>query len=192
MFNREVKTKLPRFTTASRGQHHKEARQQNWEAKQLMKKQYDKKHRTRLVEIKPGDWAYTRRTATSSTKGPWDPIPYQITFVYENQVTGKRQIEEKTRYRNDWKLLVARPAHLQAFQPKARQVSAPTPTHMPVTGWSDNNDWNDDDEQPKRPTTRATRVAQWAQQQQQTQQPAPHKKTPTKTTPTNSAGCSTT
>ena len=73
---------------------------------------YDKKHRMRRVEIKPGDWAYIRRVATSSTKGPWDPIPYQITHVFKNQITGERQGEEKTRDRSDWKLLKERPAHL--------------------------------------------------------------------------------
>ena len=74
-FNREVKTKLPRFTKASRGQHHKQAREKNWEAKIEMKRRYDTKHQTREVPLKLGDWAYVRRNATTTSKGTWDPKP---------------------------------------------------------------------------------------------------------------------
>ena len=77
MFNRDITTKLPRFTTASRGRHHREARSNDKRAKIKMKRNYDKKHRTKTVTIKVGDKAYIRNTATSSTKGQWDPNPYK-------------------------------------------------------------------------------------------------------------------
>ena len=89
MFNRDVSTKLPRFPTTSRGKHHQEARERDKAAKELMKERYDAKHRTKLVNINLGDWAYIRRSATSSTKGTWDPIPYQITRTHYNRITRK-------------------------------------------------------------------------------------------------------
>ena len=163
MFNRDITTKLPRMPTTSRGRHHREARQNDEFAKKQMKERYDAKHHTRRVEIKPGDWAYVRRTATSTTKGTWDPIPYQITHVFKNQITGRRQGDEKTRDRSDWKLLVARPVHLQAFQPKTRTVSSPPETHQPTQGRdTDDNDWPDDDYH-KGPTTRAAKARQQLQ-----------------------------
>ena len=164
MFNRDIATKLPRFPTTTRGRHHRQARSKDKAAKEEMKRRYDAKHRIRLVEIKPGDWAYIRRTATSTIKGTWDPTPYQITHVYENQITGERHGETKTRDRSDWKLLVSRPAHLQAFQPKTREVSAPPQTQQPVTGWdSDDDDWGDDDTH-RGPVTRAAKTRLQAQQ----------------------------
>ena len=166
MFNRDISTKLPRFTATPKGRHHRKARQKDSRAKTQMKQDYDRKHRTRTVEIKPGDWAYIRRKATSSTKGPWDPIPYQITHGPQNQITGTRQGEEKTRDRSDWKLLVARPAHLKAYQPKTRTVSAPPETHQPTNGWEDDDNWDDCDDQPRRPLTRAAKRAATQQQQQ--------------------------
>ena len=72
----QVTTKLPRFTPASQGRHHEEARRKDREAKLEMKRWYDIKHRTRLVEINPGDWAYVRRNFSTTTRGTWDPTPY--------------------------------------------------------------------------------------------------------------------
>ena len=69
MFNRDITTKLPRLPTTSRGRHHQRARNKDRTAKEQMKSRYDAKHRTQKVEIKPGDWAYIRRTATSTIKG---------------------------------------------------------------------------------------------------------------------------
>ena len=157
MFNREVTTKLPRFTTASRGQHHREARQSNWEAKLEMKKQYDKKHRTKLVEVNIGDWAYIRRMTTNSTKGPWEPIPFQIVKVHYNQITGTRHGEEKTRDRSDWKLLVARPAHLADFQPRRQQVGTPEALKFPTPAGGLDDYWDDNDDTPG-PVTRTERA----------------------------------
>merc|ERR1712030_188654 len=41
MFNRDIHTKLPRFTEAPRGKHHKEARENDRAAKEMMKERYD-------------------------------------------------------------------------------------------------------------------------------------------------------
>ena len=81
-----------------------------------MKTQYDKKKRTRLVEISLGDWVYRRNTTPTTTRGPWEPIPFLVVHIQHNQITGRRQGEESTRDRSDWKLVVARPAHLEPFQ----------------------------------------------------------------------------
>merc|ERR1712030_226932 len=160
MHNRDIRTKLPSFRSVSRGKHHREAREKDREAKLQMKERYDAKNRTKQVEINLGDWAYIKRTATSSTKGTWDPIPYQITHIYENQITGRRHDDEKTRDRSDWKLLASRPPHLQAFNQIERRVSAPPHIQQPPTGWNvvdDDDSWGNDDDD-NRPNTRAQKA----------------------------------
>lgn len=132
-FNREVKTKLPRFTKASRGQHHKQVREKNWEAKIEMQRRYDMIHQTREVPLKLGDWTYVRQNATTTTKGTWDPKPYQVTNIYYNRITGTWDDDEKIRDRSDWKLLVARPLHLQAYKPRTRGSQIPT-TNLGIYG----------------------------------------------------------
>ena len=96
MFNRDITTKLPKFTTTPRGRHHEKARTKDRDAKQQMKTRYDAKHRTRLVEIRPGDWAYIRKTATSSIKGPWDPHPSKSYMCTKIRSPGEDGGEEKT------------------------------------------------------------------------------------------------
>ena len=58
LFNRDIADKLPRLPTTSKGRHHQKARKRDQEAKQEMKIQYDSKYKTKLVEMKIGDWAY--------------------------------------------------------------------------------------------------------------------------------------
>ena len=164
MFNRDIQTKLPRFTAASRGRHHREARKNDKAAKQMMKARYDTKHRTRLVEIKEGDWAYIRRPATTSTKGTWDPTPYQIVLIEENRITGRQHGDEKTGDRSDWKLVAARPVHLQKFLTYTRTISEPPRVNQNPTGWDtdDNDDWPEDD-YGRKPYTRAEKARRTAQ-----------------------------
>ena len=88
MFNMEVDTKLSRIPSKSRGNYHKEARINDKKAIEEIKRRYDKKHRTRFVEINPGDWVYTKNMTKGSTRGPWEPIPFQITKVIHNRITG--------------------------------------------------------------------------------------------------------
>ena len=49
LFNHEVNTKLPRFPKVSAAKHHNEARRQDREKGERMKRQYNDKHRTRTV-----------------------------------------------------------------------------------------------------------------------------------------------
>ena len=81
-----------------------------------MKSRYNKKNKVKLVDIKVGDWCHRREINPTTIKGPWEPIPFQIIGIHHNQITGMRQGQVSTRDRNDWKLLVARPAHLNPFQ----------------------------------------------------------------------------
>ena len=53
MLNMEVDTKLPRIPSKSRGKHHKEARINDKKVIEEIKRCYNKKHRTRFVEINP-------------------------------------------------------------------------------------------------------------------------------------------
>ena len=113
LFNREVKTKLPRFPKASRAGHHKQAQRREKDAKNKMKKYHDRRHKTRLVEIKPGDWVYRRNATPTTTRGPWESEPFKVTKVVYNRVTADRDGQVSTRDRSDWKLVVTRPDSLQ-------------------------------------------------------------------------------
>ena len=110
-----------RLSSTSKGKHHKEARRNDREAKRKMKERYDRKHQTRVVKFSPGDWA------TSSTRGPWEPTPFQIIKVVHNRARGKK--EQRTRDRSGWKLLVQRPRK-PATTPRDQQ-SAGTPAQPP-------------------------------------------------------------
>ena len=74
---------------------------------------YNKKHRTRHEDIQVGDKAYRRNRQPSTTRGPWEPEPHQVTKVVYNQITGTRDHTNSKRDRGDWKLVKQRPAHLQ-------------------------------------------------------------------------------
>ena len=50
----------------------------------------DRKNKTKLVEIKIGDWAYRRELAPSTIKGPWESDPFRIVHMENNRVTGER------------------------------------------------------------------------------------------------------
>ena len=75
-----------------------------------MRQRYNRKLRTKTVEIKVRDWAYGRNITPTTTKGPWEDIPFQVIKVYHNQIMGTRQGQESTRDRANWKLLCSRPA----------------------------------------------------------------------------------
>ena len=173
LFNRDVSTKLPRFTKNSKAAHHKEAQKREKEKKTEMKRRYDAKHRVKLVDIKVGDWAYRWNNAVTTTKGPWEPILFQIIEVVNNLITGNRQGQILTRDRSDWKLLAARPAHMAPFtwnlaedKPK-RESTGPAMTNM--------LDPDDDDPKP-RMQTRAQKAREH-QQVEERQQPG-HQRQP--------------
>ena len=60
-----------------------------------------------------GDKAYRRNRKPTTTKGPWEPEPHQITKVVYNQITGTRDYTRSKRDRSDWKLVKQRPQHLR-------------------------------------------------------------------------------
>ena len=109
MFNREISTKLPRLPTKSQAKHHRDARRRDQEVKLKTKTYYDKKHRTRHEDIQVGDKAYRRNRQPSTTRGPWEPEPHQVTKVVYNQITGTRDHTNSKRDRGDWKLVKQRP-----------------------------------------------------------------------------------
>ena len=127
LFGRDVATKLPRFQKTPAGKHHQSARKMEKEKKDEMKRQYDRKHRVRLTDIKVGDWAYRRNRNVTTTRGPWEAIPFQITEVYFDKITGDRDGQVLTRDRKDWKKLEARPDHLIP-----REVETTAPARRPA------------------------------------------------------------
>ena len=61
-----------------------------------MNKRYSKKNRMRNVEFKEGDWAYRRILAPSTTRGPWEPKPFQISHIHHNQIIRDRDGQVST------------------------------------------------------------------------------------------------
>ena len=165
MFNRDVETKLPRFTKPGKGKHHQDARENDRQKKQEMKKRFDTKKRTKQVDIKPGDWAYRKNMTPTTIKGPWEPIPFQIIKVEYDRITGIRDGETSTRIRGHWKLVVSRPAHLEPFTWDERP-SRCTPAGAAINELDGTDPWDDDDYGGPggKPNTRA-RAAERRQQQ---------------------------
>ena len=70
-----------------------------------MRKQiYDKKHRTQVQEIKPGDKVLVKQQKTT-IKPPFDPKPYQVKEVRGTQITVVRGRQQKVRSKEKIKLL---------------------------------------------------------------------------------------
>ena len=61
MFSRDVRTKLLQHVKVPEDQHHKDARKCETVAKVKMKRCFDKKKKTKLVEFRMGDKAYVRQ-----------------------------------------------------------------------------------------------------------------------------------
>ena len=112
----------------------------------------------------------------SSTRGPWEPTPFQITKVIHNRIMGIRQGEERTRDRSDWKLLVQRPAHLEPFIPrrdaeKDGPVTTQYTTPGTITEWDET--WEDDDD-----TTTPSHTTRAAAARRQMDAPQPRNPNP--------------
>ena len=152
MFNREISSKLPQWTTKSQAKHHREARRKDQQAKEKTKKYFDKKHRTRQEKIEKGDKVYRRNMTPTTTKGPWEPVPHQVTEVIHNRITGTRDREDSTRDRSDWKLVKERPEHLRY---PATSFSGTLPT-ITEHVFEERDIWEDSPaEKPARYNTRA-------------------------------------
>ena len=112
MMGRRLKTKIPAKLAASDTQAHQEAKEKDRATRLERKVIYDKKHRTREQEIKPGDKVLVKQQKTT-TKPPFDPKPYQVKEVRGTQITVIRGKQEKVRSKEKVKLLRDRFRHLQ-------------------------------------------------------------------------------
>ena len=97
LFNRDIVDKLPREDKIPRGEHHKNARRRDAEAKKKMKAMFDTKNIVRMVEIRVGDWAYRREKAPSTIKGVGPVQDHQRVREPDNRRPGwpdfhKRQV----------------------------------------------------------------------------------------------------
>ena len=144
-----LKLMFNRLSSTSKGKHHKEARRNDREAKRKMKERYDRKHQTRVVKFSPGDWA------TSSTRGPWEPTPFQIIKVVHNRAKGKK--ETRTR---DREIAGAK------TEETGNDATGPAISRDPSTTTILDNTWEDDDDDYRPcPCTKSTMRDQQLQEQ---------------------------
>ena len=79
----------------------------------------DGKKGTREKKLKPGDKVLLQRKKTT-TKSPWDPIPYEVEQIKGSEVTARRGEEVKRRAKNNVKPVTPRPQFYQASHRKTQ------------------------------------------------------------------------
>ena len=102
-------------------EHHKRARERNKAAKEKTKSYYDKKHRTKTVDLQIGD-KVLKRQKTTTKKGPWEKDPFEVTHIKRDRVTATRGAQTFDRHRGDWKLRQERPDRLK-FKEKMEPIA---------------------------------------------------------------------
>ena len=118
MFGRKMRTKLPE--RRGREEEEVETRKKHDEAKLKQKEYVDGKKGTREKILKPGDKILLQRKKTT-TKSPWDPVPYEVDRVKGSEVTARRGDEVKRRAKNNVKPVKPRPQFFQALQRRKNQ-----------------------------------------------------------------------
>ena len=113
MFGRRMKTKLPE--TRKREKRETEIRERHDEAKLKQKTYVDGKKGTREKKLKLGDKILLQRKKTT-TKSPWDPVPYEVEQIKGSEITARRGEEVKRRAKNNVKPVKPRPQFFQAPQ----------------------------------------------------------------------------
>ena len=132
MFSRDIRTKLLQHVKVPEDQHHKDARKCETVAKVKMKRYFDKKKKTKLVEFRMGDKSYVRHLKPNTIRGPWESTPHRIIKITGNRLTGRRNGTVITRDRNDWKLVKELPEQLQnATDAEEQQNRGNQPTRQP-------------------------------------------------------------
>lgn len=86
LMGRVIKTKIPALISIPIGREHREAQENNKEAKKKAKKYADKRRRAKDRDVKIGDEILIAQDKTT-TKQPFDPHPYKVTKVSHAQVT---------------------------------------------------------------------------------------------------------
>ena len=104
LFNRDISTKLPNYTTRPRHKHNKEAERNDKIAKERQKEYYDKRKRVTNVKINVGDKVYRRELAPTGLRPPWEPRPYTVVKIRGKEITAERDGRRSTRDKQDWKL----------------------------------------------------------------------------------------
>ena len=89
LMGRVIKTKIPALILKPIGREHREAQENNKEAKKKAKKYADKRRRAKDRDVKIGDEILIAQDKTT-TKQPFDPHPYKVTKVSHAQVTAER------------------------------------------------------------------------------------------------------
>ena len=113
MFGRKMRTKLPE--KRGREEEDEETRKKHDESRLKQKEYVDRKKGTKEKKLKPGDKILLQRKKTT-TKSPWDPVPYEVEQIKGSEITARRGEEVKRRAKNNVKLVNPRPKFYQAPQ----------------------------------------------------------------------------
>ena len=99
LFNRKIRTKLPRLRVQQDGELDREVREKHQKEKLKQKTYADKKRKAHIKVVRPGDQVMVQQKK-STVKTPWDPSPYTVTKVQGSQVEVKRGEQVKRRALN--------------------------------------------------------------------------------------------
>ena len=99
LFNRRIRTKLPRLKVQKEGEMDREGREKHRKEKEKQKTYADEKRKAKTKVVKTGDQIMIQQKK-STTRTPWDPRPYTVKKVKDSQVEVKRVEELKRRALN--------------------------------------------------------------------------------------------
>jgi len=106
-----LKTKLPQYFSVQDNATQKNARKQHDANKLKQKLNFDERHKAAHKIVNIGDKVLIQQRKTT-TKPPFDPLPYSVIDVQGNRVVAQRGKQVRKRDKNKLKVLKPRPKHL--------------------------------------------------------------------------------
>ena len=95
LMNREVRTKLDHFPTAT-SPHDERVREHDSHYETQRKMYHDKGHKTTTHQLRQGDAVVVRRENKRKGQTPYEPYVYIITEVKGSQIIAKREKDDRT------------------------------------------------------------------------------------------------
>ena len=95
LMNREVRTKLDHFPTAT-SPHDERVRENDSHYKTQRKMYHDKRHKTTTHQLRQGDAVVVKHENKRKGQTPYEPYVYIITEVKGSQIIAKREKDDRT------------------------------------------------------------------------------------------------
>ena len=127
--HRKLRTKLPYWHDQEENKSHREARQRHDKKKMEQKRNFDRRRRAKQKDIKVGDEILIKQQK-STTKPPFDPVPYTVDHVKGNRVTASRNGKVRVRDKNYIKKVKSRPDYVRpSWEQKSQKMTTPYEEH---------------------------------------------------------------